>query len=91
MAWWRVISNEVFGIAIHTTPATHRSLHPHLDGDGGKGVLTRAAGSEGAAVAHLGVGEKSLERGKLRPGTPFIGEGERGRRRLWSCKSVTDS
>jgi hypothetical protein len=35
------------------------------------------AGNEGAAVAHLGVGEKLVERGKLWPMSPFIGTGER--------------
>jgi hypothetical protein len=28
-------------------------------------------------AAHLSVGKKSVERGKLQPGTPFIGVGER--------------
>jgi hypothetical protein len=35
------------------------------------------ASGKGAAVAHLGVGGKTVERGKLQLGTPFIGEGER--------------
>jgi hypothetical protein len=37
------------------------------------------ASDEGAVVAHLGVGKKSADRRKLRPGNPFIARGERER------------
>jgi hypothetical protein len=40
-------------------------------------VEWRLAGGEGMVAAHLSVGKKSVERGKLQPGTPFIGVGER--------------
>jgi hypothetical protein len=37
------------------------------------------ASDEGAVAAHLGVGKKSADRRKLRPGNPFIARGERER------------
>jgi hypothetical protein len=42
------------------------------------GAKRRLVGGKGMAVAHLGVGEKATERGKLWPSSAFIDGGERG-------------
>jgi hypothetical protein len=59
------------------TTAQPRQLAMRKESPNG-GANRQLAGDEGVAVAHLNIRKKSAERGKLWPGTPFIGEGERG-------------
>jgi hypothetical protein len=51
---------------------------------------TWLVGGKGVVESHLGIGEKSAERGKLRPRSPFIGEGETEREEVTMVPHVGD-